>query len=227
MAVRVILADSNELIRMGLRTILSSYAKVEIAGEATTSAELIEQVESFTPDVVMIDYSAEGFEIDVIPQILSTNKKIRFVAITRDQSAQSFVDALRAGVMSHIKKDCDLQEIVDSVKETAEGKKFFCGKILETIAKENISLDELEAAELSCDPISISDREAEVIAMIAEGYTNGQIAEKLHISNHTVNTHRKNIMQKLGVKNTAGIVLYAVKTGIVSPNKYLFASAQT
>ena len=78
--------------------------------------------------------------------------------------------------------------------------------------------------QLSCEPISLSEREQEVIKMIAEGYTNAQIAEKIFLSNHTVNTHRKNIMRKLGVNNTAGIVMYAVKTQLVSPNKFLFTS---
>ena len=77
--------------------------------------------------------------------------------------------------------------------------------------------------EFNCEPVTVSPRELEVIRLIAEGYTNVQIAEKLFLSTHTVNTHRKNIMQKLGVNNTAAIVMYAVKTQLVSPNKFLFS----
>lgn len=222
--VRVILADSNELIRIGLRTTLNAYEEVEIAGEAIDSESLLTQVETFKPDVVLIDYSSPGFSIDVIPAALELNKQTKFVAITSAQSGQTIVDALRSGVVSHIKKDCDLMEIVDSVRDTAAGQSFFCGKILEKIAEENINVDDIHLEAFSCAPVSISERENEVICMIAEGHTNGQIAEKLFISNHTVNTHRKNIMHKLGVKNTAGIVMYAVKSNLVSPNKYLFAA---
>ena len=126
--------------------------------------------------------------------------------------------------MSYIKKDCDLQEIYDAVLETAKGNKFFCGKILETINKSNLDVDDIDYGGLTCDPVMMSDRENEIIVLIAEGYTNDQIAEMLFLSKHTVNTHRKNILFKLGVKNTAGIVMYAVKTELVSPNKFLFAA---
>jgi DNA-binding CsgD family transcriptional regulator len=82
----------------------------------------------------------------------------------------------------------------------------------------------LDANALTCDPVLLSERENEIIVLIAEGYTNDQIAEQLFLSKHTVNTHRKNILAKLGVKNTAGIVMYAVKTQLISPNKFLFAA---
>jgi DNA-binding NarL/FixJ family response regulator len=131
---------------------------------------------------------------------------------------------LRGGVMSYIKKDCDLQEISDAVLETAKGNKFFCGKILETINKANLDVDDIDYGVLTCDPVMMSERENEIIVLIADGYTNDQIAEMLFLSKHTVNTHRKNILFKLGVKNTAGIVMYAVKTQLVSPNKFLFAA---
>jgi len=75
----------------------------------------------------------------------------------------------------------------------------------------------------SCEPVVLSERELEIITHIAEGFTNNQIAEKLFISPHTVNTHRKNILQKLGANNTAAIVMYAVKANLVSPNKFLFS----
>ena len=92
------------------------------------------------------------------------------------------------------------------------------------IKEESINIDEIDSEELNCAPVSISEREMEIIALIAEGFTNQEIAEKLFLSSHTINTHRKNIMAKLGVKNTAGIVMYAIKAQLVSPNKYLFSS---
>ncbi len=221
---RVLLADSNELIRVGLRGVLSTLENFEIAGEAIDNGSLIKQAEAFEPDVVLIDYSSPGFTIDVVNEIKESQPNINFVAITQDQSAQTMVHALRSGIKSHVKKDCELQEIIDAVKETAAGNNFYCGKILEKIAEENINIEDIDMDSFSCEPVTISQREQEIIGMIAEGYTNGQIADRLCISSHTVGTHRKNIMQKLGVKNTAGIVLYAVKTNIVSPNKYLFAA---
>lgn len=220
---KVILADSNELILIGLRTVLNSK-KIEIVGEAKNSKELVSLIQNFDADVILIDYTAPGFDINVVPEIISIKNRVGIVAITPEQSAQTLVDALRGGVRSYVKKDCDIVEIVDAIQETAKGNKFFCGQILETIQSASINVDDLEFDSFTCEPVIISERENEIITLIAEGQTNQQIAETLFLSNHTINTHRKNIMAKLGVKNTAGIVMYAVKTNLVSPNRFLFAS---
>lgn len=220
---KIILADSNELIRIGLRTIFGTQ-NIEIVGEARNNQELTELVKNFEADVILIDFTSYGFDINVIPKVISVSPKIGIVAITPDQSAQIIVDALRGGIKSYVKKDCDIAEITDAVKETAHGNKFFCGQILETIHAASIDVNDIEFGSFTCEPILISERENEIIKLIAEGQTNQQIADLLFLSNHTVNTHRKNIMSKLGVKNTAGIVLYAVKTNLISPNKFLFAN---
>ncbi len=221
--VNLILAESNELVRIGLRTVFKN-AEVQVIGEASNEAELLSQIKSFNPDVVLIDYTSGNFSIDVIPKALSISDDVRFVAITPEQSGTTVVNALKSGVTSHIKKDCSITEIIDSVKETSKGKKFFCGKVLETIHDEGIDVEELSDSEFTCEPIVLSNREVEVITLIAEGFTNVEISEKLFLSKHTVNTHRKNIMNKLGVKNTAGIVMFAVKEKYTSPNKFLFSN---
>ena len=220
--INLILADSNELIRIGLRTIFKG-GNVQIVGEAESNEELVSQIKTFSPNIVLIDYTSKGFSIDVIPAGLTLNPKLKFLAITPDQSAQTLVHAIKSGVMSYVKKDCSLNEIIDAVKETHAGNKFFCGQILDTIQNEGINVDEISEFEFSCAPIVLSEREIEVITLIAEGLTNIEISEKLFLSKHTVNTHRKNIMAKLGVKNTAGIVMFAVKQNYTTPNKYLFA----
>lgn len=220
---KVIIADSNDIVRVGLRNILSSDKFTQIIGEATNNDDLEEQVKNFETDIVIIDYTSTGFTIDVIPKILSKNKNVKFIAITPEQSANVIVDALRSGVMSYIKKDCDIPEILSSVKETGSGNKFFCGQILESIQRAELNVEDLDFDSFTCEPVLLSEREIEIIKLIAEGNTNTQIADLLHLSPHTINTHRKNIMGKLGTKNTAGIVMYAVKTNLVSPNKFLFA----
>ena len=219
----LIIADSNDLSRVGLRSILSSQTSIPIVGEARDSQELENQLASFDVSMILIDYTSPGFNIDIIGKQNASKKKYKFIAITPEQSAQTLVDALRSGIMSYVKKDCELSEIVNAVLETQKGNKFFCGQILETIQKAQIDVNDLDFDSFSCDAVVLSERENEIIVLIAEGFTNNQIAEELFLSNHTITTHRKNIMAKLGVKNTAGIVMYAVKTNLVSPNKYLFA----
>lgn len=220
---RLIIADSNELIRIGIRSVLNNIEGVEIVGEAKTGAELEDILDNFGADVVLIDYTSAGFDINMLPGVQEKYTNVKLAAITPEQSAQVLVDALRAGIMSYVKKDCSVAEIIDAIKETGKGNKFFCGQILETIRDANLDVDDLDDV-FNCEAVLISKRECEIIALIAEGFTNPQIAEKLFLSNHTVNTHRKNIMAKLGVKNTAGIVMYAVKTNLISPNKFLFTA---
>lgn len=221
---KVIIADGNSLMRLGLRTILNPTKKIEIVGEAKSSEELLACIKKIETDIVLIDYTSENFEIDIIPKVLHKKSNICIVAITPEQSAQTLVNALRSGVQSYIKKNCDFGEIVDAVVETSKGKKFFCKQILETIRHSSIDVNDIDLDWCTCESTTLSEREVQIIKMIAEGMTNSQIAADLCLSNHTINTHRKNVLSKLGVKNTAGIVMYAVKMNIISPNNFLFAS---
>jgi DNA-binding NarL/FixJ family response regulator len=222
MPVKTLLADQGALALIGLRTILADVPRVELVGEAHDAIELDAMLVRTKPDVVLIDHTADGFSADAIRNGLRRSKRTRFVAITPDPSPLALTSAVRAGVSSYIKKDCDVAEIIDAVLQTADGGKFFCGKILETARRASIDIDRLVAEPLSCAPVNLTEREFEVIKLIAEGHSYTRIAERLHLSSHTVISHRKNIMQKLGVNNTAAVVLYAVKNGLISPNRFLF-----
>jgi len=218
------IADSNRLTRLGMSALFGSETDIRIDGEASHSAGLLELLKTIKPDVLLIDFTASGFALETIPLAINLQPSMGVVAITPDREGNTLINALQAGVMSYVKKDCDLDEIVGAVRETAKGDKFFCGSILETIQQVEIDPNSVEFENFSCQPVQISLREQEIIALIAEGLTNTQIADRLFLSPHTVNTHRKNIMQKLGVNNTAAVVMYAVKYNLVNVNKFLFAS---
>ncbi len=222
--IKVLIADSSELVRIGLRSVFANTKKINVVGEAHFGKELSEKIAASNPDVVVIDYTSTDFNLDVIPEAIQNNKQVKFVAITHVHTGNSIINAIKSGIISHVKKDCGIEEIVDSVIETSKGNKFFCGTLLDIIKKESIDIEKVATDTLTCAPVILSERELEIISLIADGYTNQQVAEKLFLSAHTVNTHRKNIMQKLGVNNTAGIVMYAVKANLVSPNKYLFSA---
>ncbi len=224
MRIKTLLADRSELALAGLRTILGPIARIDIVGEARTASNMHALIAALRPDVVLIDHTAEGFGADAIRDGLKRNKWVRFIAVTPDPSQLALMSALKAGVTSYIKKDCSRDEIIDSVLQTGEGQKFFCGKILRAIQASALDVDMLQENAPDCAPVTVSERESEIIALIAEGCSYTRIAERLCLSAHTVSTHRKNIMQKLGVNNTAALVLYAVKNGLVSPNKFLFNS---
>ena len=218
----IIIADSSDVMRAGLVSVLKNDATFSIIGEAVDSEQLESQIKMYKPSIVIIDYTSKGFSVDVIKKFSSSKYGIKFIAITHAQSAQTLVDAFKSGVTSYVKKDCDLSEMLDAVRETVKGNKFYCGQILDIIKRAQLDVDDIEF-DTFCDPIILSERENEIIILISEGYTNNQIADQLFLSNHTITTHRKNIMAKLGVKNTAGIVMYAVKTNLISPNKFLFS----
>jgi DNA-binding NarL/FixJ family response regulator len=222
--IKVLIADSCELVRVGLRTVFSNSGTISVVGEAISGSELSVKIKSFKPDVVVIDYTSADFDISFVPEAIQQNKNVKFMAITHLHNGNSIINAMKSGILSHVKKDCGIDEIVDCVTETSKGNKFFCGNLLDIIRKESIDIDKITAEAFTCAPVILSERELEIISLIADGYTNQQVAEKLFLSAHTVNTHRKNIMAKLGVNNTAGIVMYAVKANLVSPNKYLFAA---
>ena len=222
--IRVVVGDSNRLIKIGLEVVLSNEPDIFLVGEAGSEDELFELLKKNEVDVLLFDFTASDFRIETVPELLSQFPELKVVAITPDQTGETIQNALRAGVRSYVKKDCDLNEIVSSVRDTAKGDKFFCGTILETIRQVDIDPEAENFEGFNCEPVKLSEREQEIITLIAEGMTNTAIAKKLYLSPHTVNTHRKNIMQKLGVKNTAAVVMYAVKANLVNVNKFLFAS---
>ncbi len=220
--VRTLLADHGELSLIGLRAILEEVPRIEIVGVAADAISMEAMLVRHKPDVVLIDHTSDGFGAGAIRDGLRRSKRARFIAITSDPSPFSITSAIRAGVVSYIRKDCSAGEIVDAVLQTADGDKFYCGKVLETLRRASVDVEQFIAEPLSCEPVTLSKRECEVIALIAEGLSYTRIAEQLSLSAHTVTTHRRNIMQKLGVNNTAAVVMYAMKNGLISPNKFLF-----
>lgn len=222
MRIRLLLADHSDLGLIGLKAVFCEVDRVEVVGVARDAIAMQALLVRHRPDVALIDHTSEGFGAKAIRDGLRRCKRTRFVGITPDPSPVTLMSAVRAGVTSYVKKDCDLDEIVDAVVSTAAGKRFFCGKILETLRKASFDVDRFLAEPLSCAPVALSERECEIIGLISEGRSYTRIAEQLNLSAHTVTTHRRNIMQKLGVNNTAAVVLYAVKNGLTSPNKFLF-----
>ena len=118
-----------------------------------------------------------------------------------------------------------MEEVLEAIDETSSGGTFFCGQILAAIEADAIPVDDLESADASCDPVVLSNREIEVLTLISEGMTNVQIADKLFLSSHTVNTHCKNIMQKLRVNNTAAINACGGSQGSLAPIGFYFTNS--
>lgn len=217
--ISITIADSNFLSRKGLAVVLQENADFTLLAEALSTSDLVNQSRFYAPDLIIIDYTSANFSLQGLEQIVKKYPKARLLAITDLQSNSMISKAMKTGVTSHLLKDCDQDEIVEAIYKTAQGQQFMCGKIVTAVLEEK----PVNAVESSCEGLNISEREMEIIKLIAEGLSNKEVADKLFLSTHTVTTHRKNIMNKLGVNNTAGLVLFAVRENLISPNHFLFA----
>lgn len=219
--IKITIADSHFLSRKGLVVLLNENADFVLLAEALSISDLINQSKFYKPDLIIIDYTSVNYSLDGLQQIVKKYPKAKLLAITELQSNEIISRGLKIGITSHLLKDCDQDEIIEAIYKTAKGEKFICGKIANAVLQEKSTT----ISEYSCQGMNISDREMEIITLIAEGYSNKEVADKLFLSTHTVTTHRKNIMNKLGVNNTAGLVLFAVRENLVSPNHFLFSSS--
>ncbi|MBL7887995.1 MAG: response regulator transcription factor [Bacteroidia bacterium] len=220
--IKVTIADSNFLSRKGLAVLLAESTDFSLVAEALSTSDLVNQSKFYQPDLIVIDYESANFSIEGLVQVVKKYPNTPLLAITEFKSNALIAKALNAGVKSHLLKDCDHDEIVEAIYKTAKGEQFMCGKIVSAVLDEK---GPAAIASYNCDGINISEREMEIIKCIAEGLSNKEVADKLFLSTHTVTTHRKNIMAKLGVNNTAGLVLFAVRENLISPNHFLFSAA--
>jgi len=205
----ILIANNNLIVGEGLKTILQSQYRNRVLGVVDSKESLIQSSKKYFPDLIVIDYSNEKFGVDCIAEIRKIYKNTKVIAITDVQPKQTILKALKSGVDSYLLDDCQKPEILEAIEDTTKGKQFYCGHVIDIISEK-----EDEASD-GCEGVSLSERELEVIKLISEGLTNKEIADNLCLSTHTVNTHRKNIMNKLGIKNTAGIVIYAFKENII------------
>jgi DNA-binding NarL/FixJ family response regulator len=225
--ISIAIAEPHYLIVEGLKSIASAVNFFNLCGIASDKLELDEIIRTHKPKVLIMDYACDSFSIEDLKMVKTISPDTKILALTHHVSQSTINLALKSGVCSHVLKDCGKEEIIEAIQATSKEQSFFCSKVLDTLtATEGESKkDSTEFSSAVCDGLNISEREIEIIRMIAEGYSNKEIADKLFLSTHTVNTHRKNIMNKLGVNNTAGIVLFAVKENIISPNKFLFSAS--
>jgi DNA-binding NarL/FixJ family response regulator len=222
--IKILIADNSFLIREGFRSVINSNADFKLTGEAEKPEELAVKLTQLNPDVLVIDYASLYFCLDDIAVIHQQFPHVHILAVTNPQVRSTISKAIENGVVSHLLKDCGKDEISEAIYFTSKGEKFLCGKIVDTLLKEkDISITKT-SSRVSCEGIKLSNREIEIIRLVAKGMSNKEIAEKIFLSVHTITTHRKNIMSKLGVNNTAGLVMFAVRQKLIEETSLLFNS---
>jgi len=215
---KILIASPNFLLSEGIRGFFVSQG-FETITVTTTQDSLERTLINEVPDVVLIDDSLEVFKIEKTIAFLSFTKPAKTILMSDKFDSERISLLIKVGVKWFLSKDAQKSELEDLVAHVERNEVF-----KDAIVQQKLEFNPEEAFKNTCAELNISEREVEIIKLIAEGFINKEIADKLFLSTHTVNTHRKNIMSKLGVSNATGIVIFAVREKLVSPKDFLFSS---
>jgi NarL family two-component system response regulator LiaR len=208
MTIRILIVDDHSVVRQGLRMFLSLDPEIEVVGEANNGAEAVEIVKKVKPDVVLMDLLMPVMDgIEATKIIRRQDPDTEVIALTSVLEDNAVVGAIRAGAIGYLLKDTEAGELVQAIKAAASGQVQLSPKAAERLMRE------IRAPE---SPEKLTERETDVLRLLAEGMANKEIAKELTISETTVKTHVSNILMKLDVPSRTQAALYAVKIGLVS-----------
>jgi DNA-binding NarL/FixJ family response regulator len=216
---KIVIASNRFLIASGIGSFFKTkgyYVYISKSSQDALERLLITEV----PDIVLIDDFEGLFKVEKTIAFLSFTKPAKMILVSDSLNKDRYDLLSKVGLKHYLSsqiKEEELWELFDSINNTL-------GKFVDSLTQERLSFNQEEEFRNTCSGLNISEREVEIIKLIAEGFINKEIADQLFLSTHTVNTHRKNIMSKLGVSNATGIVIFAVKEKLVRPKDFLFAS---
>lgn len=197
---------------MGLRDLLENKKSYPIVDCATEDA-VVKELEGAAFSLLIINDAQVGDELrKFISSICAKYDNLPVLLIADTTDASGVLASVDGGIRGFLTKECDGDEIIHAIHSLIKGERFFCNNVL------NILLNKDLIEEEDCGPTRLTEREVEITKEIAQGLTSKQVGEKLHISAHTVQTHRKNIMRKLQVSSVSELVLYAIRTGLMKPD---------
>lgn len=214
MSVRILLADDHEMLREGLRAILERENDLEIVGEASDGRTAVAMAAKLVPDVVVMDITMADLNgVEATRQIRTDNPEVSVVALSRHSERHYVLKMLEAGAGGYVLKAAAYDELRSAVRAVTRGQKYLSPSIT------GIVIDERLRAATTADTfkeVALGPREREIVQLLAEGCSSSQIAERLHISTRTVESHRRNIMKKLGLRGVAELTRYAIREGLTS-----------
>jgi two-component system response regulator NreC len=207
---RVLLVDDHAVVRAGLRRVLEAEADIEVVGEAGTARDAVLEARATKPDVILLDVvMPDESGVDVLPRLLKEAPGARVLVLSMQDDPRYVREAFAAGASGYVLKEAADSEVVEAAREVASGGRY----LHPTLGARVISAEEEARAATEADPLS--DREREVLHLLALGHTNQEIAKMLYISVRTTETHRAHIMQKLRLKTRAELVRYALAKGLL------------
>tara|TARA_R110002049_G_scaffold278391_6_gene457178 strand:+ start:4077 stop:4697 length:621 start_codon:yes stop_codon:yes gene_type:complete len=200
----------------GLKALLSRGGGVESVENVTHETQLFQALEEKDFDVIVVDPNSKGhFSTDTVLKLREKSKNQKLLVISSTANTSDVLRVLEKGVEGYLTRECDEDEIIHAIFAIAKGEKFYCNKVMDIILNKQYNPDED-----NCEPTTLTQRESEITALIAKGMTNKAVAEQLHLSPHTVHTHRKNILRKLGINSVTELTLYAINVGLIESESY-------
>lgn len=212
--IRVIIADDHTIVRAGIKALLEKQPDIEIVGETSEGRETLRQVELLQPDIVLMDIAMPGMNgLEATAVITRDFPHVKVLALTMHDEEEYFYEVIRAGAMGYVLKDAAPTELVSAIRALAEGKAFLTPRVTRILV--NDYLQRIKSGEKVAAYDGLTEREREVLKLIASGNTNQEIANLLHLSVNTVQVHRTHIMEKLNLHNRTELVKYALRRGII------------
>jgi DNA-binding NarL/FixJ family response regulator len=213
---RVLIADDHGIVRQGLRALLEKSPDVSVVGEASDGREAVRLAAELRPNIVVMDIAMPMLNgVDATSQILSRDPEIKVIILSMHSDESYILRALSAGAKGYLLKDSAEGDILPAVQTVAKGRPYFSPVIASTLLDEYLQTMKKNKVRDSYD--LLSEREKEVLQLLAEGKSNKEVASVLNLSPYTIESHRTSLMQKLNLHNTAEIVLYAVRKNIIVP----------
>ena len=213
--IRILLADDHHVMRDGLRLLLERQPGMEVIGEAGDGRDIVKLALEQNPDVVVMDIAMPNMNgIEATRRIVSKNPRTGVVILSMHHDESYVIRSLKAGALGYLLKDSVKADLIDAIRAVSEGRSFFSPKISKILQEDFMRLFESREVEDSYD--LLTDREREILQLVAEGKTNKEIANLLNVSLYTVDTHRTHILQKLNLHSVPEVILYAVRKGIIS-----------
>lgn len=213
--IRILLADDHGVVRKGLRYLLQRSPQMQVVGEAADGREAVARADELAPDVIVMDIAMPQLNgIDATAQIVKRNPRIGVIILSMYSDETYLVRALTAGAKGYLLKDAAENDLIRAIEAVSQGRPFFSPAIAQTLLEDYMR--QLQQRDLKDSYHLLTDREKEVIQLLAEGKSNKDVAALLNLSLYTVETHRAHLMQKLKLHSTAEIVLYAVRKKIIA-----------
>lgn len=225
--VRVLLADSHDLFRQGLSSLLARQSNIEVVGEAPDVIEAEEMVARLKPDIVLIELYMHGSNgLASVVAMIADHPDTTIAILTSSEDDNDMLAAIKLGVKGYIRKNSTLDELVNAVSALSQGEAYYSGSVLVKVLQEFTQLSGRRAPHKPRGIDELSDREKEVLNLVASGATNRDIATTLFITENTVKVHLRNIFGKLQLRNRQQAAAYAVQAGLgarMVPGNYAYS----